>query len=79
MSIKGESYDPKMSYIEEMVKKPLEDLKLFGQQVPSFRNVEFVQGSVRHVDTLKKESESEDLDVDQKIRPIAFGNTVGSK
>jgi hypothetical protein len=72
MSIKGESYDPKMSYIEEMVKKPLEDLKLFGQQVPSFRDVEFVQGSVRHVDTLKKESESEDLNVDQKIRPIAF-------
>ncbi|MEE9260234.1 MAG: hypothetical protein V3U40_03880 [Candidatus Scalindua sediminis] len=72
MSIKGESYDPKMSYIEEMVKKPLEDLKLFGQQVPAFRNVEFVQGSVRHVDTLKKESESEDLNVDQKIRPIAF-------
>ncbi|HDY66548.1 MAG: hypothetical protein JYX80_08595 [Candidatus Scalindua sediminis] len=72
MSIKGESYDPKMSYIEEMVKKPLEDLKLFGQQVPAFRNVEFVQGSVRHVDTLKKESKSEDLNVDQKIRPIAF-------
>lgn len=72
MSIKGESYDPKMSYIEEMVKKPLEDLKLFGQQVPAFRNVEFVQGSVHHVDTLKKESESEDLNVDQKIRPIAF-------
>ncbi|MEE8190915.1 MAG: hypothetical protein V3T79_04890, partial [Candidatus Scalindua sediminis] len=72
MSIKGESYDPKMSYIEEMVKKPLEGLKLFGQQVPAFRNVEFVQGSVRHVDTLKKESGSEDLNVDQKIRPIAF-------
>ncbi len=72
MSIKGESYDPKMSYIEEMVKKPLEDLKLSGQQVPAFRNVEIVQGSVRHVDSLKKKSESEDLDVDQYIRPIAF-------
>jgi len=72
MSIKGESYNPKMSYIEEMVKKPLEELKLFGQQVPAFRNVELVQGSIRHVDTLKKESESEDLNVYQKIRPIAF-------
>ena len=72
MRIKGESYDPKMSYIEEMVKKPLEDLKLFDQQVPSFRNVEFVQGSVRHVDSFKKESEPEDLNVDQNIRPIAF-------
>jgi hypothetical protein len=72
MSIKGESYDPKMSYIEEMVKKPLEDLQLSGQQVPAFRNVEIVQGSVRHVDSLKKKSESEDLNVDQYIRPIAF-------
>ncbi len=72
MSIKGESYDPKVSYIEEMVKKPLEDLKLFGQQDPAFRNVEFVQGSVYHVDSLKKKSESEGLDVGQNIRPIAF-------
>jgi hypothetical protein len=72
MSIKGESYDPRISYIEEMIKKPLEDLKLFGQQVPAFRNVEFVQGSVHHVDSLKRKSESDDLDVDQNIRPIAF-------
>ncbi|MHC4453117.1 MAG: type IV pilus biogenesis protein PilM [Planctomycetota bacterium] len=72
MSIKGESYDPRISYIEEMIKKPLEDLKLFGQQVPAFRNVELVQGSVHHVDSLKKKSESDDLDVDQNIRPIAF-------
>jgi len=72
MSIKGESYDPRISYIEEMIKKPLEDLKLFDQQVPAFRNVELVQGSVHHVDSLKKKSESDDLDVDQNIRPIAF-------
>ena len=44
MSIKGESHDPKMSYIEEMIKKPLEDLKLFGQQIPAFKDVEVVQG-----------------------------------
>ncbi len=72
MSIKGESYDPRISYIEEMIKKPLEDLKLSGQQVPAFRNVEIVQGSVHHVDLLKKKSETDDLDVDQNIRPIAF-------
>lgn len=72
MSIRGESYDPKMSYIEEMIKKPLEDLKLFGQQVPAFRDVEVVQGSVRHVGLLKKKSEPEDLNIDQSIRPIAF-------
>ena len=72
MSIRGESHDPKMSYIEEMIKKPLEDLKLFGQQVPAFRDVEVVQGSVRHVGLLKKKSEPEDLNIDQSIRPIAF-------
>jgi len=72
MSIRGESHDPKMSYIEEMIKKPLEDLKLFGQQVPAFRDVAVVQGSVRHVGLFKKKSEPEDLNIDQSIRPIAF-------
>ena len=72
MSIKGESYDPRISYIEKMIKKPLEDLKLFGQQVPAFRNVEFVPGSVHHIDSLKKKSETDELDGDQNIRPIAF-------
>ncbi len=72
MSIRGESHDPKMSYIEEMIKKPLEDLKLFGQQVPVFRDVAVVQGSVRHVGLLKRKSEPEDLNIDQSIRPIAF-------
>lgn len=49
MSIMGESYDPSVSYIKENVKKPLENLKLFGQQTPAFRNVEIVQGSIRTV------------------------------
>jgi type IV pilus assembly protein PilM len=72
ISIKGESYDPRISYIEEMVKKPLEDLMLSGQQVPSFRNVEIVKGSVHHVDLLEKKDEPDDLNVDQNIRPISF-------
>ena len=55
-----------------MIKKPLEDLKLFGQQVPAFRDVAVVQGSVRHVGLFKKKSEPEDLNIDQNIRPIAF-------
>lgn len=72
MRIKGESYDPRISYIKEMVKKPLEDLRLFGQQSPSFRNVEIVKGSVHHVELLKNKGEPDDLNGDQSIRPIAF-------
>jgi type IV pilus assembly protein PilM len=72
MIIKGESYDPSISYIEEKVKKPLEGLKLSGQQTPAFRNVEIVQGSIHHVDSLKMTSGPDDLNSNQYIRPIAF-------
>ncbi|MFQ5962704.1 MAG: type IV pilus biogenesis protein PilM [Candidatus Scalinduaceae bacterium] len=72
MSIKGESYDPRMSFLKEMVRKPLENLKLFDQQAPAFRNVEFVQGSVHNVDSFIKKSDSEVFNIYQDIRPIAF-------
>ncbi len=72
MSIKGESYDPSMSYLEEMIKKPLENLKLFNRQDPTFRNVEFVQGSVHHVDSIKGKRRFANLNIDPNMRPIAF-------
>lgn len=72
MSIKGESYDPSMSYLEEMIKKPLENLKLFNHQDPTFRNVEFVEGSVHHVDLIKGGRRFTNLNIDPNIRPIAF-------
>jgi len=72
ISIKGESYDPSMSYIEEMVKKPLEELKLFGRETPAFKDVEVVKGSVRHVRLSQRETGSISIDVDQNKQLIAF-------
>ncbi|GJQ60324.1 MAG: hypothetical protein SCALA701_31250 [Candidatus Scalindua sp.] len=71
MSMKGESYDPSMQYLEEKVKVPLENLKLFQNEVSAFKDVEFVKGSVHHVQ-LPDRKGSEDLEIDLKIRPIAF-------
>ena len=72
MNIKGESYDSRMSYIEEMVKKPLEEVKLFDQQISAFRSVEIVQGSLHHVKTFTKKNGHIGLDINQSEQPIAF-------
>jgi hypothetical protein len=47
--IKGESYAPEVSYIEEKVKKPIANLTLSDQEIPVFSDVRLVQGSVYHV------------------------------
>ncbi len=50
MGIKGESREPSKSFIEEHVLKPIQNLSLFDQKVPAFKNVEIVPGSCRQVD-----------------------------
>lgn len=72
MRIKGESYNPRISYIEEMVKKPLEELKLFDKEAPAFRKVEIVKGSVRHVNLSKEEAGSSSFGIGQGKQLIAF-------
>ncbi len=72
ISIKGESYDPSMSYIEDMIKKPLEELKLFDRETPAFKDIEIVKGSVRHVSLSKERAESISIDVGQNRQLITF-------
>lgn len=49
MGIKGESKESRMSFIEESILKPIQDLVLFDQKVPAFKNVEIVPGSCRQI------------------------------
>lgn len=50
MGIKGESSEPRMGFIEENVLKPIQELVLFDQKVPAFKNVEIAPGSCRQTD-----------------------------
>lgn len=50
MGIKGESREPSKSFIEEHILKPIQNISLFDQNVPAFKNVEIVPGSCRQVD-----------------------------
>ena len=50
MGIKGESKEPSMRFIEERILKPIQNLTVFDQKVPAFKNVEIVPGSSRQVD-----------------------------
>lgn len=50
MGIKGESKEPSMRFIEEHILKPIQNLTLFDQKVPAFKNAEIVPGSSRQVD-----------------------------
>ncbi|MEK7698928.1 MAG: pilus assembly protein PilM [Planctomycetota bacterium] len=49
MGIKGESKEPSISYIEKDVLAPIQNLILFEQKVPAFKNVEIVPGSCRQI------------------------------
>ncbi|MDR4498478.1 MAG: pilus assembly protein PilM [Candidatus Scalindua sp.] len=71
MTMKGESYEPSMQYLEKNVKEPIENLKLFENLTPAFMNVEFVKDSVHHVELLNKNG-SEVSGINKDIRPIAF-------
>ncbi len=66
--IKGESYAPELSYIEEKVKKPITNLTLSGHNIPTFSDVRLVQGSVHHITV----SDRKDIDGDIKSTPISF-------
>ncbi|MGR3218735.1 MAG: pilus assembly protein PilM [Candidatus Anammoxibacter sp.] len=50
MSIKGKSFDPKLGFIDEKIKTPLEKmvLKYDGKDVPVFENVDIVSDSIQH-------------------------------
>ncbi|OHB48467.1 MAG: hypothetical protein A2099_00870 [Planctomycetes bacterium GWF2_39_10] len=50
MGIKGESKDPGISFIEEHILKPIQNLTLFDQKVPAFKDVEIVPGSCRQIE-----------------------------
>jgi len=66
--IKGESYAPEVSYIEEKVKTPIANLTLSDQNIPAFSDVRLVQGSVHHVAVPDKK----DMVGDIKSAPISF-------
>jgi hypothetical protein len=70
--VKGESYAPNVSYIEEKVKNPIVNLTLLNQQIPVFSNVTLVQGSVKHVTVLENNGIEEDANGDTQSRPISF-------
>ncbi|OHB99950.1 MAG: hypothetical protein A3G70_06765 [Planctomycetes bacterium RIFCSPLOWO2_12_FULL_39_13] len=72
ISIKGESYASEVSYIEEKVKKSIEELTLFGQKLPAFIDVRLVQGSVQHVKVTDKKDVSENTVDGIKSQPISF-------
>ncbi len=65
--IKGESYAPEVSYIEEKVKKPIASLVLTDQKTPAFRDVRLMQGSVRRVAVLDEKERAGDISA-----PICF-------
>ncbi len=66
--IKGESYAPEVSYIEEKVKKPIANLTLSDQEIPAFSDVRLVQGSVYHVAVHDKKDTADGI----KSTPICF-------
>ncbi len=66
--VKGESYAPEVSYIEEQVKKPIADLTLSDQSILAFSDVRLVQGSVCHIAVTDKK----DIDGEIKSAPISF-------
>lgn len=66
--VKGESYAPEVSYIEEKVKKPIADLTLSDQSILAFSDVRLVQGSVCHIAVTDKK----DIDGEIKSAPISF-------
>jgi Tfp pilus assembly PilM family ATPase len=66
--IKGESYAPEVSYIEEKVKKPIANLTLSDQEIPVFSDVRLVQGSVYHVAVPDIKDTADDI----KSTPICF-------
>ena len=68
ISIKGESYAPEVSYIEEKVKNPIANLTLSDQEVPAFSDVRLVQGSVYHVAVPDKKETADGI----KSTPICF-------
>ena len=70
--IKGESYAPEVSYIEEKVKKPIANLILSDHKTPVFSDVRLVQGSVYHVAVPDKKDMAEDTAGDIKSTPICF-------
>jgi hypothetical protein len=72
ISIRGESYASKVSYIEEKVKKPIEELTLSDQKLPAFIDVRLVQGSVQHVRDTDKKHISENTADGIKSQPISF-------
>ena len=66
--IKGKSYAPEVSYIEENVKKAIANLTLSDQEIPAFSDVRLVQGSVYHVAVPDKKDTADDI----KSTPICF-------
>ena len=72
ISIKGESYTPEVSYIEERVKKPIEGLTFFDQKLPVFSNVKVVQGSVHHIKAIDEKDVPVDTADGIKSQPISF-------
>jgi hypothetical protein len=70
--IKGESYAPEVSYIEEKVKKPIANLTLSDHKTPVFSDVRLVQGSVYHVAIPDKKDMAEGTVGDIKSTPICF-------
>ncbi len=70
--VKGESYAPEVSYIEQKVKKTMADLTLLNQKKPVFSDVRLVQGSVNHVTVLENNGIAENTNDDIKTRPISF-------
>ncbi len=70
--IKGESYAPEVTYIEEKVKKPIANLTLSDHKTPVFSDVRLVHGSVYHVAVPDKKDMAEDTAGDIKSTPICF-------
>jgi Tfp pilus assembly PilM family ATPase len=70
--IKGESYAPEVSYIDEKVKKPIANLTMSDQKIPAFSDVRLVKGSVYHVAVPDKKDMEKDTAGDIKSTPICF-------
>ena len=66
--IKGESYAPEVSYIEEKVKTPIANLTMSDQNIPAFSDVRLVKGSVHHIALPNKKDKVGDI----KSTPISF-------
>lgn len=49
MGIKGESRKPGITFIEEFIIKPIQNLTFLDHTIPAFKNVEIVPGSCRQV------------------------------